>query len=132
MRLLAIDLGRARIGLAVGDPAIGLPTALPALAATGTLAKDAQALEDLLRRHQAEGVILGMPEPQSPVARAAHKLGVLLSARGWPVHFVDESLTTVEADAAMAGSELTAAQRRRRRDGEAACRIWERYAKSQG
>jgi RNase H-fold protein (predicted Holliday junction resolvase) len=44
MRLLGVDFGGARIGLATYETKFGVGRALPFLVATGTLAKDAVAI----------------------------------------------------------------------------------------
>lgn len=130
MRLLGIDFGFARIGAAVTDDEVGLPAALPALAASGKLKVDATAIVALARRQEADRVVLGLPleeGEEGKMARVMRQLGGHLEAGGLTVDYVDESLTSVEAEDALRASDMKASQRRKARDGEAACRILERY-----
>ncbi len=130
MRLLGIDFGFARIGAAVTDEAVGLPTALPALTASGKLKVDAVTIAQLAKRQEAEMVILGLPlegGEEGKMARVMRQLGGHLTAAGLVVEYVDETLTSVEAEISLRGTDMKASQRRKARDGEAACLILERY-----
>jgi putative Holliday junction resolvase len=133
MRVLAVDFGRVRIGLAEGDPAVGLATPRAPINATGTLAKDAANIAAAARQASAELVALGWPIHDDPkAARIAERLADLIRAEGLPTELVDESLTTVESHDAMREAGLTAAQRKKRVDSEAACRILVRYFNGNG
>ena len=130
MRLLGIDFGFARIGLAVTDDAVGLPSALPWIAASGKLKVDATTLASVAKRQEADAVVLGLPledGEEGKMARVMRQLGGHLQDAGLVVEYVDETLTSVEAETALRGTDMKASQRRRHRDGEAACRILERY-----
>lgn len=124
MRVVGIDLGRARIGLAVGLADARIATPRPPLSATGALARDAQALDSFARAEQAEYLILGEPKPGS---RPHALLAEHLRAKGWLVDLVDETLTSHDGELTMSQAGLKASERRRRSDGEAACRILERW-----
>ena len=130
VRLLGIDFGFARIGVAVTDSLVGLPSALPALPASGKLRVDASTLVGLAKRQGAEVVVLGLPleeGEEGKMARVMRTLGGYLADAGLTVEYVDETLTSVEAETALRGTDMKASQRRKARDGEAACRILERY-----
>lgn len=130
MRLLGIDFGFARIGAAVTDDAVGLPSALPAMTASGKLKVDAGAIATLAKRQEAEKIVLGLPlenGEEGKMARIMRQLGGHLQAVGLVVDYVDETLTSVEAEDALRGTDMKASQRKKLRDGEAACRILERY-----
>ncbi len=130
MRLLGIDFGFARIGAAVTDDAVGLPSALPALDASGKLKVDAQAIALLAKRQETPKVVLGLPledGAEGKMARIMRQLGGHLESAGLVVDYVDETLTSVEAEASLRETDMKASQRRKARDGEAACRILERY-----
>ena len=73
-RVLAIDLGQVRIGLALSDP-LGVATRpLPALDSTGRKA-DLNALCDLVVEHGVSSVVIGLPlllsGDEGPAARSA-------------------------------------------------------------
>ena len=131
MRLLGIDFGFKRIGLAIGETDIRLASPRPAMAASGALKRDAEALNQMARKEQAQAVVLGYTlgdeGEDGRMARIVRTLKEHLEALGHVVHLVDESLTSVEAESAMIDAGLKASERRKRRDGEAACRILERY-----
>jgi len=127
---MGIDWGGKRIGVAVGDRTSGLARACPALAASGKLTVDATALDRLARREEVDALVVGLPlNPggDDHMARITEQLADRLRILGWRVDLVDESLTSEESHAAMREADLTAAERRRRVDGEAACRILERW-----
>ena len=130
MRLLGIDFGFARIGVAVTDEAVGLPSALPALQASGKLKVDAEAIALLAKRQEVSKVVLGLPLEdgvEGKMARIMRQLGGHLEKDGLVVEYVDETLTSVEAEASLRETDMKASQRRKARDGEAACLILERY-----
>jgi len=104
-RILAIDLGERRMGLALSDPlgltAQGLPTA-----ERRNKGQDLNFLEVLTRRHSVSRVLVGNPlnmdgsaGPQSAKARAfAEELARRLSQGNVAVELWDERLTSVEAN----------------------------------
>lgn len=130
MRILGVDWGSKRIGLAIAESEHGIVSPRSNLTPTGTLKLDAQNILEVAKREQAVQIVLGLPiEPggeEGKMARLVRQLagnieGVL------PVAFVDETLTSVEAIGAMAEAGLKASERRKKVDAEAACRILERY-----
>ncbi|RYG32867.1 Holliday junction resolvase RuvX [bacterium] len=131
MRALAVDLGTKRIGVALGESDVAIVTPRPALAASGRLADDARALAAFARREEAEIVVVGLPVEASGeegrMARVCRKLADMIAAEGFKTAMQDETLSSVEADARMAGFEMTGAERRKKRDSEAACLILERW-----
>ena len=133
MRLLGVDLGMKRIGLAIAETDPFVVTPRSALPAIGRLASDAQRVGDFARREQVDAIVVGLPVEESGVegrmARVCRVFAGHLSAAGFVTHLVDESFTSVEAESAMAQTDLTAAARRKRKDGEAAARIVERYVR---
>ncbi len=135
MRLLGVDLGTVRIGLAVAETEPFVAGPRPPLAASGTLKRDAGAIAALARREEADRVVLGLPLAFSPtgereesrVSRAARLLARELEALGETVAFADEAFTSAAAEGAMRDAGLSIAESRRKVDGEAACRILETY-----
>lgn len=116
-RVLALDLGEARIGIAVSDPE--RKVALPA--GTITVAggpQDLKAVAALVREHGVTEVVVGHPLSLSGergnAARLAEEfadgLRLILDV---PVRLQDERFTTVEAERDL---EAAGARRRERRD----------------
>lgn len=135
MRLLGIDFGFKRIGVAVAETEVGIVTARPAFAASGALKTDAAEIAKMAKREEASAVVLGLPIEESGeegrMARICRTLGDHIVGNGVPVYLVDESMTSVEADDALRMDGLKASQRRKLRDGEAAALILERYLHEQ-
>jgi len=100
-RFLGIDHGSRRLGLAFGD-SIGVATPLPAIASADG-AKQWAALAEVLRARRITDVVLGLPlnmdGSAGPKAREVEAYGRRI-AEGFhlPVHFVDERLTSYEAE----------------------------------
>ncbi|HEY0868309.1 MAG TPA: Holliday junction resolvase RuvX [Fimbriimonas sp.] len=130
MRVLGIDFGFKRIGVAVGETGAGVASARPPLEAAGALKRDAERISLLARREEADAIVVGLPLEkgvEGRMARICRTLGEHLASLGERVEFVDESLSSVEAEATLRGDDLKASQRRKLRDGEAARLILERY-----
>jgi putative holliday junction resolvase len=100
-RIMGLDVGDRRIGVAVSDP-LGL-TAQPVLTLVRTNRKqDLKSLQRLLRRHNCTAVVVGNPlymsGDQSPQATKAQAFAQMLREEtGLPIHLWDERLTTTEA-----------------------------------
>ncbi len=116
-RVLALDLGQRRIGLARSDPlgisAQGLPTLQ-----RQRFGEDMAALAALAQQHQVKLWLIGLPRHMSGEegrqAQAARRFGAALTRHtGVPVQFWDERLTTVEAQRVLteAGASLSTRQR---------------------
>lgn len=131
MRLLGVDWGMKRIGIAVGEAEHGIITTRLPITPTGTLKKDAVLLAQYAKKEEAEAIILGLPlEPggeEGRMAKIARVLAREIEEAGCRVELVDETLTSVEAEAEMAAGGLKASQRKKLRDGEAARLILERF-----
>ena len=135
MRLVGVDFGGKRIGLATVDTEVRLPAALSVVQASGTLAKDAEAIRLIVEREKAGAVVVGLPldlSGETKMSKICRMLGDRLTSLGLTVHYVDESMTSQLAEGAMVSSGLTASQIRKRVDAEAACRILERFMEEHG
>jgi putative holliday junction resolvase len=113
-RLMGLDVGDRRIGVAVSDP-LGL-TAQPVLTLVrSNRRQDLKSLMRLIRKYGCQEVVVGNPlymsGDQSPQAAKAQGFAQMLREEtGLPVHLWDERLTTTEAHrhlhaAGVAGSE---------------------------
>lgn len=125
-----MDFGSQRIGLAVGvDEPFVATTPQPPLAPTGTLKRDAEAIAALASKLEIDAVVVGVPvnDEDPRMARICAKLIEEIRALGRRVEGVDESMTSVQAEANLRQTGLTAAGRRKLRDGEAARLIVERF-----
>jgi putative Holliday junction resolvase len=104
MRCLGIDYGAKRVGLSYGDE-IGVATPLPALIDVDA-AKRWAALGALVKARRITDLVLGFPfnmdDSVGFKAKEVEAFAVKLRTEfGLPVHFVDERLTSYEAEASI-------------------------------
>ena len=107
-RLLALDLGQARHGVAVCDATGTLATPLTIVRRHGTRLADFAELQALVDREQARGVLVGLPLQGQAEVRAQARwvvryAGRLAGALSVPVAFWDESLSSRDAAALVRG-----------------------------
>ncbi len=130
MRVLAIDFGGKRIGVAVGETDHKVATPRPQIEATGTLRLDASNIFALAMKEETTTVIIGTPmngDEETKMSRICRMLGAEIEKLGGTVEYVDESLTSVQAEEALKNQQWTAATVKKHLDSEAACQILERY-----
>jgi putative pre-16S rRNA nuclease len=130
-RVLAVDPGSRRVGVAVSDPTGTIATPLAAVPAepADTLV---ERLAVLAREQEATRLVVGLPRrmdgSQGPEAKAARALaGELRQATGLPVELVDERLTSVAAERALLAGGASRARRRELSDQVAATLILQSY-----
>ena len=135
-RLLGVDYGDVRIGLAVTDPdrKIAFPLAVHARAGEQ---RDADYFRTLVEEHEIAGIVVGLPlhsgGEEGQKAREARAFGQWLQeATGLPVVYFDERFTTVHAESALWQAGLSHKQRQRRRDKVAAQMILQAYLEGGG
>ncbi len=105
MRLLGLDIGEARIGVAVSDPGGTIASPLDVLDAR-QLARDIRPLKTLAEDYEVAGLVIGLPlsmdgtegRQAASVRSAGDRLG---RALGLPVTYADERLTSATASRAM-------------------------------
>lgn len=129
-RTAAVDYGRRRIGLAVADPLGITVRGLETLAGVRDAADGARRAAEALRREGVERVLVGLPlhadGRESAMSTEARRFGALLaSALELPVAFLDETLTTWEAEEVLRerGVPLREAKKSGHLDREAACAL---------
>ncbi len=123
-RVLGIDYGHRRIGVAVSDEGRRLATPLttieerdPARALAAAVALVEQEAPTLL----VIGLPLNMDGTEGPMARASRDFAVALERRTEVPHAMwDERLSSHQADVLMSGSGLTRKKKKARRDRIAA------------
>lgn len=126
MRVLGVDLGTVRVGLAVSDPGGVVATPLPTLELDGPADPPALAvrLAAAAREHGCETVVLGLPRALSGGDTAstalARQVARALEGQGVAVELWDERLSSVEAERVLVGAGRRRDRRRRERDALAA------------
>ena len=117
-RLLAVDLGEVRIGIAVSDP--GQVVASPAETLQVPRGQDGPAIDAVVEavgRHEATGVVVGYPRRldgrEGGPARRARLVAERLGERtGLPVVLADERFTTVEAERVLIQGDVSRSGRK--------------------
>ncbi len=102
MRTLALDVGDRRIGVAISDPTATIASPVTTIQRV-SVKKDQQLIAGLVREHEAERVVIGLPRtlrgelgPQAQkVMRFGEQLAEVLSV---PVVYWDERHSTVDAE----------------------------------
>lgn len=126
-KILAIDWGRVRLGLAVSDElgitAQGL-TSLP----RSNESKDLEAIGAFIRELGVETIVVGLPKKMDgslgPSAEAAQDFARLLhDSLHLPVHLWDERLTSLAAERALLSAKVRRRARRAVLDQVAATMI---------
>lgn len=124
MRILGIDYGKKRMGLALSDP-LGLTAqGLETLECRG-LEEDLERLAQAIREKGVEEVVVGLPKRMDAslgkeaqeVLRFVEDLKAKINL---PVHLVDERLTTAMAHKIMKGGGLSRKKRTEKADTIAA------------
>ena len=128
MRVLALDLGTKRIGVAVSDRSGTIATPLTVLTRSGRRADDHARIAVLVAEEEAELVVVGLPLSldgrSGPAAKAAQaETDLLAAALPVPVESFDERLTTVTAERALMEAGMRTEGRRRVVDKVAAAVI---------
>jgi putative Holliday junction resolvase len=115
-RILAVDYGERRIGLAVSDPTATIATPLPTLLRRRGKRAPAAAILEIAHTNEAAEIVLGLPltlaGDDSDWTREVRAFGDTLAQRsGLPVHFIDERMTSVRAEQAVRSVGLKRTQR---------------------
>jgi putative holliday junction resolvase len=131
MRLLGLDFGTKRIGLAVVDSEAGLARPLATLARRGGV-RDVEAVSRLCVEQEAEEIVVGLPYnmdgTEGRMARLAREFAAAIGARTRrPVHLWDERLSSFEAEAQLREAGARPARTKQKVDQVAAALILESY-----
>jgi putative Holliday junction resolvase len=127
MRYLGLDLGRARIGLALADDVLRTARAHSTLRRRGEAA-DLAAIAGVAREYEVTRAVVGLPlnmdGSEGASARMARAFAVKLGgALQVPVELEDERLSTFEAEQRLRARGVSARDQRPLVDAEAAAVI---------
>ncbi len=130
-RLLGVDPGTVRVGLAVSNPERTMAFPLATYARRGT-AVDAGFFRRIVEEERVGEIVVGLPVlldgREGTKAKEARAFGAWLTQEtGRPVIFFDERFTTVEAESHLWNAGLTHKQRKARRDRVAAQVLLQSY-----
>jgi putative holliday junction resolvase len=130
-RLLGVDFGTVRVGLAVCDPDRRIASPLTTYRRR-ELGRDAEYFRRVVKEEVAVGLVVGLPVHMSGdeggKAAEARAFGAWLAAETrLPVTFWDERFTSKEADGYMRAANLSPRQRKERLDRVAAQILLQAY-----
>lgn len=117
-RVLGLDLGSKRVGIAVSDRSGLIATPLSVLQRSGSERRDHEAIARLVVEEECERIVVGLPlSLDGSVGRAAksaideaRRLATVVNV---PVETYDERLTTVSAERVLMEAKMRADARRR-------------------
>ncbi len=117
MRVVGLDLGARRIGVAVSDPSGTVATPHSVLQRRGDHAADHRAIAAVVAEYEADLLVVGLPRSMDgslgPAAQGAlAEVEELADALPVPVETVDERLTTVSADRVLRDASVKGQARR--------------------
>ncbi len=131
MRVLALDLGERRIGLALSDPTGTIAQALDVIHRTGgrqLIAQIRRRVTELQVARIVVGLPLRMDGTEGVEAKQVRRfVARLQEAIDVPVELQDERLSTVAAERLMLSDDVSRTRRRQRRDAVAAALILQSY-----
>lgn len=135
MRVLAVDHGEKRIGLALSDPTATLASPLKVIAHVSRLV-DAAQVADLASQHQAGLIVIGQSfdeegQPNLAGRRAARFAEALRTQTDIPITLWDESFSTQDARATRIEMGVSRKKRGGHLDELAALMILRSYLESQ-
>jgi putative Holliday junction resolvase len=123
-RILALDYGSVRVGVALSDP-LGLTAQAQETLIPKSKSELMQKLYDVIKEHEVESIVLGLPlnmdGSRGPKALEAEALAETLGQRfTLPVHLWDERLTTRQAQSTLRETNTRTKGRKSKLDSLAA------------
>ena len=117
MRVIGVDFGDVRTGIAVSDESMFLATGVATVTASGLRAL-AGVIDGWCRRYGAEKIVMGRPinmddTPSPRTLKTERFAGILEEVTGLPVELYDERLTTVEAHEIMNATDTRGKKRKK-------------------
>lgn len=129
-RILGIDYGERRVGLALSDPTATIASPLPTLQRRRGKRPPVAAILRIVAERGVDEVVLGLPltpaGEESDWTREVRSFGDSIGRRGdVPVHYIDERMTSARAERAVRslGLRRNARQEKGRVDAAAAVLI---------
>ena len=129
-RIIALDVGDRRIGIAVSDP-LGI-TAQPIETYTRVgYGPDSRHIAELAKQYETDQILCGLPRnmdgTQGFQADKVRQFAAQLEALGLTVFYYDERMTTVLAEEALLEADMRRADRKKKVDMLAAVIILQSY-----
>ena len=127
-RVLGIDFGERRVGLALSDPSATIAQPLPTITRRLGKRPPIAAITEIIQHQEVGEVVVGLPlnlaGDETDWTRTVREFGNKLQERaGIPVEFLDERLTSVQAERAVRGSGLKRSDREQKHRIDAAAAV---------
>ena len=133
-RILCLDVGDARIGVAVSDPTRTIATPVEVIHRVGW-GPDCRRIRELCDRYETDEVLSGLPlnmdGSEGFQAEKVRQFCAQVEKRGLKVFFQDERLTTVTAEEALLEDGMSRAGRKQNVDKVAAAVILRQWLDEQ-
>jgi putative Holliday junction resolvase len=131
MRIMGIDYGEKRIGVAISDPLGITAQGLPTIERTNVL-EDIQKILNIIREKEVNEIVVGLPKHMNNTLGEKEQavmafVDLLKKHVTIPVNTIDERLSTVRAHKAMLEGDLSRKKRKDRVDMIAAQLILQGY-----
>ena len=133
-RILALDYGERRIGLAISDPTATIAQPLPTLTRRAGKRPPVARIIEIIAANDVGEIVMGLPltlaGSDSDWTRAVREFARALQQRsGVPVHLMDERMTSVMAERAVRslGLKKTQREQKERVDAAAAMILLQNY-----
>jgi putative holliday junction resolvase len=138
-RIMAVDFGERRIGIAMSDPTRTIASPLTALGRRPGKRPPWVELKRLMQEHEVAELVVGLPlalsgEDSAWTKEVREFASQLATRTALPVHLIDERMTSVQAERAVRGMGLRRSQReqKERVDAAAAAIILRCFLERQG
>ena len=117
MKIAGLDVGQARIGIAISDEMEILASSVESYHCKGDVEADAQAVSEKLVELGAQKIVIGLPEnmngTEGPAAEKCRAFGEMLGKfLDIEQVYSDERLTTVQAQRTLIGANVSRKKRK--------------------
>lgn len=135
MRIMGLDLGDKRIGVAVSDPMGWTAQGVEVIVSKGSSKADIEKIKEIVQKYEVEQIVVGLPiNMNGSYGQRAEKVKSLANrlsgALHLPVELWDERLSTVQAEKLLVKADLSRSRRRQVIDKMAAALILQGYLDS--
>lgn len=132
MRILAMDVGNRRVGMAISDPMGWTAQGIETLERKNNK-QDMEQIAKLIKRYNPEKIVIGLPKNMNgsigPQGQKVKEFAELLKSEVYKgeIIFWDERLTSVMANRLMIDADVSRAKRKKKVDKMAAVFILQSY-----
>ena len=137
MKIAGLDVGQARIGIAISDEMEILASSVESYHCKGEIETDARAVSEKLIELGAQKIVIGLPKnmngTEGPAAEECRAFGEMIGKfLDIEQVYSDERLTTVQAQRTLIGANVSRKKRKNVVDKLAAQLILQNYLDAQG